>query len=249
MTIRKYRTEHALNIYGHRNLIMQPGDFDRLVKSNGFDEFKDSPLHIYMICRRPRITYDPSAFITTRETITGAFRIRVGESDVKCCFSMGNPYAGSSPSVECLYPHTFVTFRWDSLADRGVSIHVTRLALGFEEMSNHLTLEVLYIGQSYGKDGSRSAPDRLRNHETLQKIYGQSDLQYPDKEVWLLLWNLRSQWIATIDGRSRKFLTTESENENHSNAFLRKTITDELEINLAEAALIRYFQPEFNVQC
>jgi len=248
MTIRKYRTEYALNIYGHRNLITQPGEFERLLESNGFDEFKDSPLHLYMICRRPRITYDPSAFVATQESIAGAFRVQVGENHEKCKFSLENPYQNSSPSVECPYPHAFATFRWESLANRGMSIHVTRLALAFQEMSEHLTLEVLYIGQSYGKGGSRSAADRLRNHETLQKIYGQSDSLHPDKEIWLLLWNLKSQWIATIDGRPQQLLASESENENHSNTFLRQTITDELEINLAEAALIRYFQPEFNAK-
>lgn len=37
-------------------------------------------------------------------------------------------------------------------------------------LSNAVNFEVKYIGQSYGKDGSRNAVDRLIKHETLQKI-------------------------------------------------------------------------------
>src|ERR1700744_6292950 len=33
-----------------------------------------------------------------------------------------------------------------------------------------LNFDIQYIGQSYGSDGSRNALDRLRKHETLQKI-------------------------------------------------------------------------------
>src|SRR3546814_13745764 len=33
-----------------------------------------------------------------------------------------------------------------------------------------IRFDVLYIGQAYGKDGSRNALDRLLKHETLQRI-------------------------------------------------------------------------------
>jgi hypothetical protein len=112
----------------------------------------------------------------------------------------------------------------------------------------HLTLEVLYIGQSYGEDGSSTAVDRLLNHETAQKIFGESQAQHPDKEIWYLLWNIKSQWIVRIDGSPREFQTTDIEDDYHSSRFLNDIVPDKLEINLAEAALIKYFQPEFNVK-
>lgn len=41
----------------------------------------------------------------------------------------------------------------------------TRLAL-----TGKVYFDIQYIGQAYGKSGSRNALDRLRKHETVQKI-------------------------------------------------------------------------------
>lgn len=39
-----------------------------------------------------------------------------------------------------------------------------------QQQTGALKFKVLYIGQAYGADGSRNAVDRLKKHETLQKI-------------------------------------------------------------------------------
>ena len=50
-----------------------------------------------------------------------------------------------------------------------------------------LEYEILYIGQAYGKDGKRTALDRLASHETVQKIYTHSLTNNPDCDIWILL--------------------------------------------------------------
>jgi hypothetical protein len=55
------------------------------------------------------------------------------------------------------------------LADRNRDVHVRephRLSAEYDAVG----FEVLYIGQAFGNDGSRNALDRLKKHETLQKI-------------------------------------------------------------------------------
>lgn len=110
--------------------------------------------------------------------------------------------------------------------------------------SDVMNFEVKYIGQAYGKDGSRNALDRLRKHETLQKI---SLKGVPDGyKLSLLLLDIQSgnQLITSF----RPNASNPNEGEQRIRAGLDKLFgTDEKErITLYEAALIRYFQPEFN---
>jgi len=108
-----------------------------------------------------------------------------------------------------------------------------------------MPFEVLYIGQAYGEDGSRNALDRLKKHETLQKIAVQGVPE--SKVVSLLLLEIAPNRIITAfypkaqqqdqssvrigQGLDRLFGTSEAER-----------------VSLFEAALIRYFQPAFNKQ-
>ena len=110
--------------------------------------------------------------------------------------------------------------------------------------SGIFNFEVKYIGQSYGVEGSRNAIDRLLKHETLQEIslkgapsgYRVSILLlslYPATRV-LTTYNPNAKRTynktSRIDlGLDKKYHTTEKE-----------------QITLYEAALIRYFYPEYN---
>lgn len=120
-----------------------------------------------------------------------------------------------------------------------------------EEMAQRLNaeqdairFEVLYIGQAYGKDGSRNALDRLLKHETLQRI---SVRGVPaDQRLTLLMLeiepgnrmiSLMNPWAEnTKDGSGRIA------------AGLDKLFgtSDAERVTLYEASLIRHFQPPFN---
>lgn len=114
-------------------------------------------------------------------------------------------------------------------------------------MHKYLELEVLYVGKAYGEDGNRTAPDRLENHSTLQRIQADMIANSPDKDIWLVLWSLDSRLIAVIDGATDKVKATEQEDDAHANLISQK-ISEEFETSLAEAALVRYFQPTYNKQ-
>ncbi|OEZ85334.1 hypothetical protein JAB6_21830 [Janthinobacterium sp. HH104] len=113
-----------------------------------------------------------------------------------------------------------------------------------EEKVGMLKFNVKYIGQAYGKDGSRNAIDRLLKHETLQKIAIKGVPEGYRLTILMLAIQPNNQLFTVMnpfakkkdddgkrirDGISKLFNTTEQER-----------------ISLYEAALIRYFYPEFN---
>jgi len=247
MTTRKYRSEFALNVYGDFALLIQQADLVTLDNSSGFNE--ENPCHIYMICRRPRITYDPGAFRLGQQEIAGQFRVQIGEGFASFPFALENSQDNPRLDVECPYPHTKAIFR--DQAGGATSIRAADLAginhaLLSPALLDHLALEVLYVGQSYGVEGAQTAPGRLRSHSTLQGIYAEAIANSPDMDIWLLLWSLKSQWVACIDGRAKETAVSEADDDKHIREVLGHVVSDQLEINLAEAALIRYFQPEYN---
>jgi hypothetical protein len=104
--------------------------------------------------------------------------------------------------------------------------------------------EVLYVGQAYGKDGSRNAIDRLLKHETLQKISLQG--VPATHRLYVLLLEIQP------DNRIITFFNPHAhikDDESHriSTGLDKLYNTDEAErVTLYEASLIRYFHPRYN---
>ena len=159
--------------------------------------------------------------------------------------------------IKCEYPYTLITFH-DTAGNMmtGAKAHVflqimTRSEnLITVEDARHLHLDVLYIGQSFGKEGERDAIKRLQNHETLQKIYVEIASREPEKEVWIALPTFQDSFLMMdIDGRnSVETTTTDTEDTTHVNDVIHSGISLQQEINFTEAALIRYFQPHYNTE-
>ena len=110
--------------------------------------------------------------------------------------------------------------------------------------SNVVNFEVKYIGQAYGKDGSRNAIDRLLKHETLQKI---SLKGVPDGyQLTLLLLEVQpnTQLFTVFNPHAKN----KDEDSYRIKAGLDKLCgtTEQERIALYEASLIRYFLPSYN---
>jgi len=118
------------------------------------------------------------------------------------------------------------------------------ILLRLSNQSNEVNFDVKYIGQAYGKDGSRNAIDRLLKHETLQKI---SLKGVPDgyRLTLLLLAIQPSNQLFTI---MNPFAKNSEEGSERITSGLDKLFntTEQERIALYEASLIRYFYPEFN---
>ena len=107
-----------------------------------------------------------------------------------------------------------------------------------------LPFDVLYIGQSFGKDGKRHAIDRLVKHETLQRIALQ---KIPDgKKLQLILIEIQPDTrMLTV---FNPFADQKDEDGSRVEDALDSLFgtTEAQQVSLYEAALIRYFQPKYN---
>ncbi|NNG22747.1 hypothetical protein [Telluria aromaticivorans] len=110
--------------------------------------------------------------------------------------------------------------------------------------SKDILFEVKYVGQAYGQDGSRNAIDRLLKHETLQKI----SLKGVPKGYKITLLLLAVQPNNQIITSMNPFAKTQEDGAARIESGLTKLFntTEAERISLYEAALIRYFYPEFN---
>lgn len=110
--------------------------------------------------------------------------------------------------------------------------------------SKAINFEVKYVGQAYGQDGSRNAIDRLLKHETLQKIALKGVPDGYRISLLLLAVQPSNQLITTIN----PFAKNSDDGSVRIQSGLKKLFnTSEAErVSLYEAALIRYFYPDFN---
>lgn len=102
-----------------------------------------------------------------------------------------------------------------------------------------LSLENLYIGQAFGKDGNRNVFDRIgEGHEKLQRIISTVP---SNKEVALLFFSMRPKGNLFI-----------SQYGLEATKQLKELLNDNIEpkeyVDLAEIALITYLKPKYNTQ-
>jgi len=244
MAQRKYMSEFGVSMFGTLCVLLQQEQLDEL-SGDLFNE--EEPCHIYMIGRRPRIALDPDSLLFTNQTIEGRFLLQHGNKFESHEFVTKHPFGTSNVKVDCKYPHSEFKF----LDSSGKILLAGKSAVLMSKINSRfwpmLNLEVLYIGQSYGVDGARTAPQRLKEHSTLQSIYAEAIKNTPDQEIWLVLWAFEPMLAISIDGRSnQQFLTNDEEDDQHAEQVVRQLINEQQQINFTEAALIRYFQPEYN---
>jgi hypothetical protein len=240
--MRKFMSEFAVNMVGGPHALVQQED---LTHNSVAGLFADHPCHIYMICRRPRLSIRPEDVTFTSAALEGSLTIQNGPEVQKQRFSV--PVSDAEGfTFRSDYP--FNTFAITNRAGEiCLSGKAAVLAAHFgSSFYQHLAGEVVYVGQAYGTEGSRIAPDRLQSHSTLQKIYADAMRRTPDKEIWIILWSFEPLLVASFDGRTKRYGTSQEEDDEHIETVLWTTVTEQQRINFTEAALIRYFQPEYN---
>ena len=108
----------------------------------------------------------------------------------------------------------------------------------------HMLFDVKYIGHAYGENGDRNALERLTKHETLQKIALQKTPD--DHEIQVVLVEIQpNNHMMTVFNPWAE--TKDEDGSRIKNALDSLFETSEAQqVSLYEAALIRYFQPEYN---
>src|SRR5882724_4777266 len=227
---KKFEVEHALNLYAD--------SFSLFPAEAIYDEEALKPFlsviercHIYLIGKVPKVD-----FVSARQSDRTLF---VSMEMLGKTYEVNWPLPDGMDLKE-------EDGAWHLLDEQGARSFVTEDAI-FQKLASTydcLQFDVQYIGQAYGADGSRNALERLRKHETLQKIAVQG---VPEgyRLVLILLEVVPATRVVTMFNPKAEDKTQGGE---RIKAGLDKLFgTDEKErVSLFEAAFIRYFRPPFN---
>lgn len=236
--MRKFFTEFGLNVSTSYKIII-PVEY--------LQEVRDGhEYHIYFILSCDKIFIFPDSITTDEKSISlRLYKIDRGKNsnlqDVK--FSLAKDINHRELKIDCSYPYTNLNVQLAS----GQEVCVDAQAiLNYGKIGNNWILNVLFVGQSYGRQGSRMAQDRLKSHSTLQKILTDYNVKRPDKRIYILLLEICPILNTVMDGIHRGSVSEEDEDTHFFNVFANPLKMEQI-INVTEAALINYFKPEYNV--
>ncbi len=248
--MRKYLCEFALNVLMSNKTIISPDTLDDT-------QANMENYHLYAILLQDKMFLDITSIMKTKEALS--FTIFSLSNGAKKHFPIQNIVLHSEidhtkVNIISEYPHDRLSFQVcdkdflhfnDTLKDDILSISdlysIVAYDMGFE-----ILYKILYIGQSYGKDGERNAVDRLSNHSTLQKILAKSQSDYSQHYIKILLMEPAPILGMSFDGISKNYKASSEEDDEHMKAVITTEKKEKQIVNITEAALVNYFKPEYN---
>jgi hypothetical protein len=243
---RKYLSEFAVSLFSARIIGITPSELMSGKEAEGEALEISNSCHIYLICRRPSSSYDPDSFSFDGKSAKGKVNYKLKgkalSADFNFPFQLSDGAVGARISS---YPHRDIeTYAKDGKMIRHVPSSMLSISPALDTACFR-ELEVLYVGQAYA-DGKRSAIDRLKSHSTLQKILADTQHNLPDDELILLAFEYpQYRVISSFDGIDKTAIRDESDSKRFL-SILDNPLTQHQQICLAEAGLIRYFQPQYN---
>ncbi|AQW22411.1 hypothetical protein [Clostridium perfringens] len=261
----KYSCEFGLGVYCCYKTIVPVEHLNDIIKSK-------NRFHIYSILATPKISIRD-----IKKDNTGiSFKLikHLGENDEEFeiknldIFKLGLDY--NKAEIKCKYPNNKLEISFDKdylksyyndfLKDKinikkselmqlkKSIIDSQRLFYLAPETRNHQNeMEVLYVGKAYGIKRTRTALERLKAHEKLQKILIECNHDYPHNRIYILLMEINTQIFSTFNGIEKEFLSSEEESEEHLKNVMSNLPIENQVINITEAAIINYFKPKYNV--
>jgi hypothetical protein len=246
-----YCAEGSIHLYSSEPVMLTPADLYKVKEDPALRELvKDC--NVYIIATRPRILIRAGSVSISNNTLRGDLIVRRPSGIINIPFEMaGFPEWGAiaAESVE-LAPHgTHIDLALGKVQFQ-IPVHfiVANARSALEPVDTDL--EVLYVGQGIGRLHKRSALDRLLGHTTLQRILAEMSTFHPQSEILLLLYRFEYQRSIISNGGDLTVdpLATDKEDRAHLARMRTASLTRHEKIALAEAALIRHFQPFFNSQ-
>jgi hypothetical protein len=238
----------GLNFYSSEVVLFNPKDLD-LDETKNF--IKDNKYHIYVVCKRKKLFFESSE-------VDGVF----------CKTTLY--YLNDKHEKEYLrykHPNTLVINGFqDGYYDvnlngqKNLKIRDFLMISNFcyleqDIVGNSITdplpsdLEVLYIGQAFGRTARKTIDYRISNHDKVQKIALDILDKGSNEEVLIIGLKIKNNdigtSIVTIDSNT-KAPTIQDLQDLVTKA--SKRITEGQEITVFEASLIKYFQPDLNTE-
>lgn len=242
---RKYFTEVAIGLFTQGFGVMPADQLHTNAKLRPEQELFYRDCHIYLICRRPFFSFEKASFSFSDRTCSGNLLYRKGgiERTLPFRFEITDSRIDSMKVGE--YPHReLLSFDKDGTHYTFFPASMVSLHPHVREMEIR-SFEVIYVGQAYG-NGSRSALERAKSHSTLQKILAETAARRPDDEIWIFMFDYAPhQLFMSMDGITKSGIIDERDDEHRRRAF-SSLLGKKEEIALAEAGLIKYFDPVYN---
>lgn len=245
---RKYLSEFAVNLYSSGWLLIPSSQITSDGEMGAEAAATSKNCHIYLICERPAIRFDSNDFSYVDGRIQGSLVYRIQGVEHRKQFNVEFPLADGAVELKLTpYPHREVqTFDANGNLVRyypasALSIH------HWQDNSDDIfrQLKVLYVGQAFGS-GNRAAIDRLRSHSTLQRILADASYNSPDSEIMVLMVEYMPYRVITHMNGMEKDAISDHRDTSRFISINNNPLKLGQQISLAEAALIRYFQPQYN---
>lgn len=244
----KFGTESFLSMFLSEYQFVLGADLENYAKNN--ERFNDkNPCNIYFVLKRPKVTIEPNSFTSEEKNVTFDCVIHEKENKILISIKLELKEAKSKMKLVTKYPYNFF-----GIVDDTQTLLVARPSSLIEHVKAEnnisteiLDFEILYIGQAYGKNGKRTALNRLTSHETLQKIYAHSLTNNPESDIWILLTNFSQ--VSMLYSTPNKTVYNEDRDNKLINSFFDNkgwSFTEKQKINFTEAALIKMFEPKYN---
>ena len=232
MSAKKYDVEHALGLYA-LSFYSLPAEF--IYAQNLEQQLGEGikKCHIYLIGIVPKLEMKD----TWQEgnTLLIDFEMLDQKYEVK----------GPIPPGMKLKKEDYLWYLSDGSGGR-FSPTEEEILQAFQIQHGLLPFEVVYVGQAFGKEGSRHAIDRLKKHETQQKIALKGVPDGYRLQVVLIETHPSNQMFTLFN----PFAKDTSKGERRIKDGLDKLFgTNEHEqITQYEASFIRYFKPVYNIE-
>lgn len=247
-SLENYMTEFAVSLVSSRYLLISASQLMSEGKMSPNELEISRKCHIYMVVTRPAVHFDSSDFTYADGVVSGSLVYRNEDGEQRHQFSINFPLTDGAIRLD-LSPYPYNEIRtYDSegsivrwMPATAVSVYQTQLSYKHAFRK----LKVLYVGQSYA-GGHSSAFDRLRKHDTLQKILATTAYESPSSEILVLAVQYLSPRIITMMNGTDKSLIRDERDVRRFTKALNADFSKKLQISLIEAALIRYFQPKYN---
>lgn len=229
-----FDVEHALNMYAEDYVYLPAaGIYDNDALAGLMHLIQEC--HVYIVGFSPRVDFE-GASQDGRELV--------------CHLKMlGDIYEVRFPLPEGMELRTEQVDGQDSwlLVDQAGKLYfpsAKQMQTRLQASTGKCYFDIQYIGQAYGKSGSRNALDRLRKHETLQKISLRGIPEGHALQVVMLKVVPATRILTMFNPRAKDT----SKGDQRLKSGLDKLFnTDEAErTTLYEASLIRHFEPCYN---
>lgn len=224
----------------------------------------ESPFNLYMVLKTCRITLSPEKTLLTDERILilgYTVHIKGTKYEESIEIKFDTELDKNKFDIESKYPYSHFIMKYeDEIIGGGyVDQFIRNLRSNKIEDNYHLTefpednleylnMDLLYIGQSQGRKKERTALERLKSHSTVLEILGKEPEKDPDSQILIGLINFEPISLMTMVPDKLKN-PENGDNPNTVQTFQELLGSSKLRkesINILEAALIRYFRPEYN---